>query len=110
MDYRFGSSARIIDTVSRLLDLAHSALICVANWVYLIDNYANTEAPKQITWYLAPLFAYTLVDSRIGPWMYVVVSTYPIRALSHSGDSDIGHDSSHCMLCLVTVNCVFLYL
>lgn len=43
----------------RALDLAHSALICVANWFYLVENFANTDGPRQITWYVIPsLFSY----------------------------------------------------
>lgn len=53
----------------RALDLAHSALICVANWFYLVENFANTDAPKQITWYVVPSLFPHIYRVSVGLWM-----------------------------------------
>ncbi|KAI0095025.1 hypothetical protein BDY19DRAFT_61740 [Irpex rosettiformis] len=48
-----------------ILDLAHSALICVANWFYLIDNFSNQDAPKQINWSVDATVALTAITTLI---------------------------------------------
>ncbi|KAI0814817.1 hypothetical protein BC629DRAFT_814027 [Irpex lacteus] len=54
---------KIIVALIWALDLAHSALICVANWFYLVENFANTDAPKQITWSVDATIALTAVTT-----------------------------------------------
>lgn len=36
---------------SRLLDLLHGAMICLANWMYLIAYFGDPEASKRILWW-----------------------------------------------------------
>ena len=37
-------------TRTRALDLLHGAMICLANWMYLISHFGDGSASKQILW------------------------------------------------------------
>ncbi|KAI0348337.1 hypothetical protein BDW22DRAFT_1350524 [Trametopsis cervina] len=41
---------KIMVAIVWALDLAHSAMVCAANWFYLVENFANLDAPNQIAW------------------------------------------------------------
>lgn len=36
----------------RLLDFIHTAMICSANWQYLIEHFGNSHASLRIAWYV----------------------------------------------------------
>lgn len=37
---------------SRFLDLVHTVMICLANWMYLIAHFGNGVAAQEILWYV----------------------------------------------------------
>ena len=62
----------------RLLDIIHAAMVCLANWSYLIDHFGDDEASKRIAWCAATFqLRKTLVDATFpGPYACVPVSRF----------------------------------
>ena len=70
------------------MDFTHTIMICIANWVYLVQNYGNFPQTDHITWYV----------SDVGPSVGADANT-PLRGIAVTVALTVGVFSLYAEVC-----------